>query len=210
MPNNPHKQYFVKYFLIIFLPTICLAGALLLFAFTKEKNHHITISATEAVSFLKAEQELVSDIIHSITTDLLTLAGSHEVTMTIKNNTVRNDLLHDLLLFSQQKRIYDQIRYLDETGQEIIRINFNNGESAIVPEENLQNKAARYYFRDTIRLGKGEIFVSPLDLNIDHGRIEQPLKPIIRFGTPVFDRRGNKRGVLLLNYFGAELLHVFR
>src|SRR5205085_875061 len=48
--------------------------------------------------------------------------------------------------------------------------------------------------------------MSPFDLNVEHEKIERPLKPAIRFATPVFDRRGVKRGVLVLNYFGAALL----
>ncbi len=32
---------------------------------------------------------------------------------------------------------------------------------------------------------------------------------MIRFGTPVFDRQGSKRGIILLNYFGKRLLDDF-
>jgi signal transduction histidine kinase len=50
------------------------------------------------------------------------------------------------------------------------------------------------------------VFVSPFDLNVEHGEIEQPLKPTIRFATPVFDGMGDRRGVLVLNYLGAALI----
>ena len=66
----------------------------------------------------------------------------------------------------------------------------------------LQNKEGRYYFKDTIQPEKGEVFVSPFDLNIERGEIERLLKPMNRFGTPVFDITGRKRGIVLLNYFG--------
>lgn len=105
---------------------------------------------------------------------------------------------------------YDQIRYLDASGREIVRVNYNGGQPAIVPREQLQDKSGRYFFRDTIRLGQGEIFVSPLDLNVEHDRLEIPYKPMIRFGTPVFDSSGRKRGIILFNYFGADLLGHFR
>ncbi|MEE9545071.1 MAG: hypothetical protein V3V55_05700 [Rhodospirillales bacterium] len=44
-------------------------------------------------------------------------------------------------------------------------------------------------------LGHGEVFVSPFDLNVERGRIEEPLKPILRVGTPVFGEGGGKIGV---------------
>ena len=55
-------------------------------------------------------------------------------------------------------------------------------------------------------LDKGQVFVSPLDLNIERGAIEQPLKPMIRLATPVFDSAGDKRGIVLINYLGAKLI----
>ena len=83
------------------------------------------------------------------------------------------------------------------------------GSWADVPEEKLQVQAKRYWFNDTLRLNQNQVFVSPLDLNIERGQVEQPLKPMIRFGTPVFDKRGQKRGIVVLNYFGAKLLDNF-
>ncbi len=40
---------------------------------------------------------------------------------------------------------------------------------------------------------KGEIFISPLDLNIEQGKIEQPLKPMLRLGTLIFDSSDKKK-----------------
>lgn len=126
------------------------------------------------------------------------------------NPAQREELAKFLLSLARESRLYDQVRYLDASGQEVIRINYNDGKPAIVPREQLQNKSERYFFRDTIKLNQNEIFVSPLDLNIEQGSLEIPHKPMIRFGTPVFDSAGRKKGVILLNYFGSELLQHFR
>jgi len=174
-----------------------------------KKKHRRTQLASEAVDRLKAEQILVSDVLDSITSDLLTLAKSPDAEMTIERGAPPNNLLDNLLIFSRNKRVYDQIRYLDKTGQEVVRVIYNNGEPAVVLKENLQNKAGRYYFKDAMKIEMGEVFISPFDLNIEHGKIEEPLKPMIRFGTPIFDNQGNRKGLLLLNYLGAELISVF-
>ncbi|MCP3933411.1 MAG: PAS domain S-box protein [Bacteroidetes bacterium] len=116
----------------------------------------------------------------------------------------------DFQLFSDKKHIYDQIRLLDINGQEVIRINNQNGKSSIVEAADLQNKQNRYYFKESLLLDINNIYISPFDLNVEHGQIQKPLKPVIRFGTPVFNSSGKKVGVLILNYQGNKLLSNFR
>ncbi len=108
-------------------------------------------------------------------------------------------MAEEYLRFCKAKGLYDQIRFIDDTGMEVVRASLNNGNPLKIPDGRLQSKADRYYFKDTISLDDGEVFVSPLDLNIEHGIIEQPLKPTIRFGTPVFDDSRQKRGIVVLN-----------
>jgi diguanylate cyclase (GGDEF)-like protein/PAS domain S-box-containing protein len=119
------------------------------------------------------------------------------------------ELAADFADFSGAKGIYDQIRWIDETGMERIRVDHVNGRPVVIPDERLQNKGKRYFFTDTMRLAPGETFVSPLDLNIENDRIEVPYKPMIRVGTPVVDAAGAKRGIVILNYHGRDLLQVF-
>ncbi|KAB2319026.1 PAS domain S-box protein [Betaproteobacteria bacterium SCN1] len=114
------------------------------------------------------------------------------------------------LAFAARKGLYDQIRFIDTNGHEVVRINWNNGQPESVAAGDLQNKGGRYYVRASLLLQRGEVYASPLDLNIEHGQVERPLKPTIRFGTPVFDQKGRKRGVIILNYLGAPFLERLR
>lgn len=111
--------------------------------------------------------------------------------------------------FAREKQIYDQIRYLDAAGMERVRINLRNGNPERTPEAELQDKGGRYFFRDAIRLQPGEVYVSPLDLNIENGSLEIPYKPMVRVGTPMFDAHGERKGLVLLNLYGQELLWRF-
>jgi|GEM_PF-3237765 len=101
---------------------------------------------------------------------------------------------------------YDQIRLIGRTGQELIRVNRIGDQCVDIPATDLQNKHDRYYFQETLKLAAGRIFVSPLDLNVEHGQIEQPWKPMIRYATPIVDRSGEVQAVLVLNYLAANLL----
>lgn len=100
---------------------------------------------------------------------------------------------------------YDQIRFINNRGDEIIRVNRQSSGIETVASEKLQNKSNRYYFLDTMKLNKNEIYVSPLDLNVDDGKIEQPEKPTVRMSTPVF-YNSEKVGIVIINYNATEIL----
>jgi PAS domain S-box-containing protein len=174
----------------------------------QEVIHNKTILEIQAVESLNGQNEQIINEFTYIVSDLMFLSEQHELQELLENDSAsqRQILAEEYRRFSNRKRFYDQIRFLDKTGMEIVRVNFNAGFPSIVPPSKRQGKGERYYFRDTFVLDKEEVFVSPFDLNIEKGQIENPLKPMIRFGTPVFDCAGQKRGIILLNYLGAELL----
>lgn len=100
---------------------------------------------------------------------------------------------------------YDQIRFIDRTGQEIIRINrLASGDPYSVPDALLQNKANRYYVAAGLRLAKGELYLSPLDLNVEKQEVEVPYKPMLRMVMPV--DQSQREGLVVINYRGGELL----
>jgi PAS domain S-box-containing protein len=100
-------------------------------------------------------------------------------------------------LTSLVRREYDQVRYLDESGREVIRINKGG---VAVPAPQLQDKHGHDYFERTKALPRGQVFLSAIDLNVEKGAVEEPFKPTLRFATPVFDGRGRARGVYVINF----------
>ncbi|MBI3372195.1 MAG: HAMP domain-containing protein [Betaproteobacteria bacterium] len=99
-----------------------------------------------------------------------------------------------------------QIRFLSTDGQEIARVDRRNDRPYVVPSEALQNKSDRYYVHDSLELQAGQVYVSPLDLNIEHAKVEQPERPVIRFATPMPDRTGTTRGLIVINLHADFML----
>jgi PAS domain S-box-containing protein len=104
---------------------------------------------------------------------------------------------------------YDKVRWIDQTGAERVRVNNSEGRPEIVPADKLQNLSGSYYFRSTMRLKPGQFFISPLDLNIEHGKVEVPHKPVLRLATPVQDSKGQARGILVINVAAKYFLDSF-
>ncbi len=100
-----------------------------------------------------------------------------------------------------------QMRYLDEKGQEMIRVEKIGETVRIAAESELQNKSDRYYFRDIMRASKNSVYVSPLDLNVENEVIQIPYVPVLRFGIPVFDAEtGQRKGAVIMNIFAERIL----
>jgi len=112
----------------------------------------------------------------------------------------------EFLAFSRSRGIYYQVRYLDENGQEIVRLDAVDGKIRIIPKTQLQNKASRYYFSRTIQLLEQAIFVSNLELNQEHRQVEVPHKPVIRYAIPVFYPDKRKAGIVITNVDANQFL----
>lgn len=109
--------------------------------------------------------------------------------------------------FGKSKPYYLQLRYINETGKEMVRVDFDEARATMIPQKKLQNKAKSSYFRETMKLPAGQVYVSAFNLNREAGQIEVPHKPVVRFGVPVFDKKGKRRGVVVLNVLGQGILN---
>jgi len=122
----------------------------------------------------------------------------------------RQFLEQEFLAISKNRGIYYQVRYLDKTGQEIVRVDSDGFKNTLIIRDKLQDKSGRYYFKDAIRLWGTQLFVSPLDLNRERGEIEIPHKPVIRYGVNVYDDKNNKAGIVLVNVDAKKFLQPLK
>ena len=107
----------------------------------------------------------------------------------------------------QTKVRLTQLRWLDETGMERLRINQSHHVVTRVARDQLQNKSDRYYFKEAMALGSNEVYVSPLDLNIENGEIEYPWVPTLRLALQVHDQAQHPRGIIVINIDASAWLN---
>ncbi|MHC1717581.1 MAG: diguanylate cyclase [Acidaminococcaceae bacterium] len=162
--------------------------------------------AREHEIFISSQKRLIANELNERVSDLLYLEENAVFKNYITGKGSKEDLENEWLLFVSKMKKYDQIRYIDAKGNEKVRINFNDGKPAIVEQGSLENKKDRQYFIKSIKLDDRSIYRSPLDLNVENGKIEEPVKPTLRFGVPVFDQDGTKCGIVVLNYFGRYVI----
>ena len=108
-------------------------------------------------------------------------------------------LQDSLLTLARRNPLYQQVRWIDEAGLEQVRISRVGDEPVVGAAQDLQDKSGRYYFQAANEMLFGELYISRVDLNEEQGRIEMPLRPVVRIATPVAGSAQQRRGILIIN-----------
>ena len=167
----------------------------------------------------KRESEHSEEINHIMTEMQNQLRLSGTPLMTIIDNQSMESILngheegkevisHTLLSMIKNMDNVDQIRILNLEGDELIRVERSeSNQCVIVADEDLQNKADRYYFKESLETLNGEVYISPMDLNVEYGEIESPNKPMLRIGKPIKSSSGEVIGAMIINVLGQNIIN---
>lgn len=206
-----HLVNIIRLFLLIYIPVAIFSTLSFRWQFDQELNKNKILLQADQKQYLTSLSNTVELQYRELLETLIILLNANETQQYLDDPTENSKAEMEALFLriATAKPTFDQIRLLDHSGQEIARVNQNDGEPTIIASENLQDKSNRYYFQESIRLLPGEIYISDLDLNVENGQIEIPYRPMIRVGSPVFDSNGNQIGVLLINCDASDLLQNF-
>lgn len=195
-----NSSTFVRLFATLFIVTLILSTIVLMiyeYRLIKELKSSIILEETIAVDTLS---QVIGKDLKNVVSDLEFM--NHEMLA----HYDRQESLEQLWVhFLQAKHFYDQIRFIDVTGEELYRVNYNQGDVSVVTHEQLQEKSSRYYFEEAISLDIGQVYISKLDLNVENGEIEKPEKPMLRIALRVKNEQFD--GIIVVNYLGKYLLN---
>ncbi|NMC50175.1 MAG: hypothetical protein GYA47_12240 [Desulfovibrio sp.] len=165
---------------------------------------------TREMARVRREAEVFTSIIEARATDAAFLAA-HITDILQKPGAAHHDRIFRLLWsFAARKRWYVQVRFLDVRGMESVRLDIGPDGPARVLEHGLQDKSRTAYFRMGIGVPFGKVRVSRFDLNVEHGKIEEPWLPVLRFSSPVMGSDGAFAGLVVLNMDGRIVLNRLR
>ncbi len=142
--------------------------------------------------------------------DLLVIKDSDEYDNYINNPTANNLSETEQLFYriAVNKPGFYNIRFLDITGQEIIKAINEGADTSIAAPENLYDKSETYYFEAASQLNANEFYISNIDISED-SVIPTEQKIILRFVLPVYDDLDIKQGYLVINLDAYLVLSVF-
>jgi signal transduction histidine kinase len=209
MPENKSLESWAvaKRQFVVFCVLLSLIGLVLAVLYWADRQREWRLRQEQAAHRLELAFELITRDLDRVRSDILYVASQRDIrNIDVGDARAKQLVEHEFGSFLRFKGTYQQIRLIDETGREVVRVDLRGNDIKAISASQLQDKRDRYYVRESLRLRNGELFVSDFDLNQEHGVIEQPLKPVIRFVTPVVGETGEFKYLLVANYQGEPLL----
>ena len=201
-----------KYFFYIFTPVLLVVVIAGMAVFYQNIYHAQAKIVDRETTKINEARISLREALNSALTDLSFLIRDENLVGYVREpgEAQRKRLERTFISFSGAKKVFDQVRFIDVTGKEQVRVDLVNRVPTGAPASMLQNKKQRYYFSEAIDLPAGQVFISRLDLNIEGKMVEIPYKPMIRLVAPV-DVDGKRYGVVVLNYLADNFIsHVRR
>lgn len=187
------------YFLIVLLASFWVVASRLI-STENELSDRVEKLNTQVTSEFLSVSELLAEVLAS--TELKDYIASSTA-------DTRKNLTSEFLIQAKKHPNIDQIRFIDQYGVEKVKVENPGITAEPISVDTKENIQSHYYFRDTMKLNPGEFFVSPLDLNIVDGKIEEPMNPTIRLASKVTRANDQTAGIVVINYKAKRLLDFF-
>lgn len=110
------------------------------------------------------------------------------------------------IAFIENNKEVDQLRIINVEGREVVRVERLGGRVAAISDINLQEKGTRDYFEASSQLSRNEVYMSPISLNREYGKVEYPHKPVFRLSLPIFEETGERYGFIIMNNNASYIL----
>lgn len=201
----------LRLFLLLFTPValLILGGA---WYVGKERiEEEMSLIRASEISNVVMGVRRLDDELHTPLRQLRTLSGEGAVRRAVETGApadlqAMEQTFAKLIAYTES---YAKIRWIDAAGQERVRVNNVGGQTESIAGEALQMLADSYYFKEGMRLKHGEVYISPLDLNVENGKVESPYRPMLRLAMPMHGADGVTRGLLVLNVAASRILDAF-
>lgn len=199
-----------RLFLLLFLPVALLIVGGAWYVGQERVAEEMALTSTSEIGSVVMAVRRLDDELRVPLWQLRTLAGEDALKRGVGSGApdlqAVETLFARLIAYNSQ---YDKVRWIDDAGWERIRVDQAAGRPARLSAGRLQRQADSYYVKQSRGLKAGEVYISPMDLNVEHGQVEQPYKPILRLATPVTGADGQRQGLLVLDVAAQGLLDAF-
>lgn len=208
----------VKYFLPLSLAALLIMSLIISIVFERSVTNSVAESTKQDMEqAVDVGNSYLTSTIEQFKYDIRFLKDSAALLLVVRsietdeNNTEKEQskkmLEKTFSAFMQQQAHINQLRIIStKNGNELVRVERVSNLVVAIPDEELQNKFDRRYFEESSQLSDGEIYISPINLNRENGKIQYPLNPTLRLAVPIFFASGESVGILIMNINASFLI----
>lgn len=204
-------KMFWQWAILFLIPACVIIGVGTYYYSAEKEKEKITVSAHER-AVIKIGKASLERSINTFKSDLMYLAHNYDFNLFLNAHSHFNGyhFTDDFIQVMKSRGVYEQIRWIDTTGMERVKIEDVNGTPILFRDDQLEYRGDHYDVVEAMNLPVGSVYLSPLDLKMNHNQIVRPYKPLLRLALTIQDKYGHKRGILMLNYLGNEILGKFK
>lgn len=137
---NIWSRQFFKGIVQCWLVFVLTLAAIFWVLYQAEKNARVDLTRAREETLIQLADREISAEVATLHNDTLFLADHSALHQWLDSGdpAARASFTADLLAFVRRSEMFDQARFLDEHGRELVRINWNGGQPEAVPAEALR------------------------------------------------------------------------
>ena len=189
--------------LALALVGLLVAGLTGFYAYHVSRNLLVQSSQNELLISTQVLARRIALTRQEVSRDLMVLAA-HPAAQAAAQGQSPGDQAQMVVLFKvlmDANPAYLQVRLISaqDHGLERVRVDRDSGTLQEVTGDDLQEKGHFAYVSETLKLAFGETYLSPIEINHEHGSHAGHERPTLQLATPVSNPRGQNLGVLVIN-----------
>lgn len=212
--NKTRVNYYRLVLLIIFMfvgfvisaTSIAVSGYYQLNALNKELNNSIETNLIDKKKYVESQ-------IDNFKNYLATIDKSPEFNHFLQNKQIdathaKEHVISIMMAITNSDPNVMKFRFIDKDGFESIRINRDATDKVpyLTDIKSLQDKSERYYFKELKKVEKDKVWFSNIDLNMEYGKVMQPITPTLRIAKSYY-LNDEFKGTLIISVFMNQLLN---
>ncbi len=198
----------VPRFLLLFIPVAVILTATVWVFYQQEISNEKRMLTSEQRHMVQLESTSMRTILEEVVSDVLIQSQHYELANwpAQPGREDKGQLAREFSKMLQNTRLYNQIRFLDANGQEMVRVEYRPKLVKVAAESDLLDLAQQPLVKKALALAPGQVYISPFHYpragNVFHG----PSGPVMLAASPAVDHQGHKRGLVILDYQAGRLL----
>jgi signal transduction histidine kinase len=116
----------------------------------------------------------------------------------------RSLLQEHIQIFCQSREIYDKVAFIDDEGNEVLRIENDGDEFLKTSYDELVDVSNRQYFQETMEMGRDQIYVTASSTD------PATKTTLVTYATPVYDDSNTKQGIIVATMPADYFLNPIR